>query len=234
MSSTESHVILITGCSTGLGRELALDPRLPREKGAKSLPLDVTSSVEKLTEFAASALAIYGHVDYLVNNAGFVQAGAIEENSMAEAVRQFNTNFFGLVNVTTAFLPSFRQRRSISVQAGDFPPSRHVHILNVLILARRIPYRGPSIRQCGPSGEADRGLSTHPQYDSVMSKLAGSEPGDPVKAAAKIIAFVTEPGRKLPLRFVVGNDAFDRLKAFYTQQLADMEEAKEWSTGTNF
>ncbi|KAJ6614766.1 hypothetical protein B0H10DRAFT_1950452 [Mycena sp. CBHHK59/15] len=48
----------------------------------------------------------------------------------------------------------------------------------------------------------------------LLSKAAGSELGDPTKAAARIIAFVTEPGRKLPLRFVVGDDAFDSLKGF--------------------
>lgn len=63
----------------------------------------------------------------------------------------------------------------------------------------------------------------------------GSEAGDPVKAAENILAFVTDPKRQqLPLRFAIGDDAFASLKAFYTQQLVDMEAAEHWSTGTNY
>lgn len=68
-----------------------------------------------------------------------------------------------------------------------------------------------------------------------MTNNTASQLGDPAKAAANIIAFVADPKRtQLPLRFVVGDDAFDSLKAFYTQQLADMEVAKPLSVGTNY
>lgn len=63
---------------------------------------------------------------------------------------------------------------------------------------------------------------------------AGTQRGDPTKAAAKIIDFVTEPGRELPLRLAVGDDAFENLKAFHLAQLADMETFKTWSVGTDF
>ncbi|KAJ7918896.1 hypothetical protein B0H13DRAFT_1606821, partial [Mycena leptocephala] len=111
---------LITACSTGLGRELALAAlasgfriiatarRVEKlddleNRGAKTLPLDVTWSIENLVAFA---------VDYLANNAGYAQGGAIEEVSPKEALEQFNTNFFGLVNTTNAFLPHFHSRRA--------------------------------------------------------------------------------------------------------------------------
>lgn len=54
---------------------------------------------------------ISGQVDYLINNAGFLQGGAIEENTPEENLAQFNTNFFGVINVTNAFLPHFRARK---------------------------------------------------------------------------------------------------------------------------
>jgi NAD(P)-dependent dehydrogenase (short-subunit alcohol dehydrogenase family) len=47
----------------------------------------------------------------LINNAGFLQGGAIEENTPEENLAQFNTNFFGVINVTNAFLPHFRTRK---------------------------------------------------------------------------------------------------------------------------
>jgi NAD(P)-dependent dehydrogenase (short-subunit alcohol dehydrogenase family) len=65
-----------------------------------------------------------GHVDFLVNNAGYLQGGAIEENTSEEVLLQFNTNVFGLLNTTNAFLPYFRARRAgtvvnISSQGGS-------------------------------------------------------------------------------------------------------------------
>lgn len=53
-----------------------------------------------------------GRIDYLVNNAGFLQSGAIEENSTADVLRQFDTNVFGIIKTTNAFLPHFRARRA--------------------------------------------------------------------------------------------------------------------------
>jgi hypothetical protein len=53
-----------------------------------------------------------------------------------------------------------------------------------------------------------------------VGKGAGSEPGDPAKAAAKILAFVA-------LQFVIGDDAFASLKVFYTQQLAERWRSSE-------
>jgi NAD(P)-dependent dehydrogenase (short-subunit alcohol dehydrogenase family) len=50
-------------------------------------------------------------VDYLVNNAGFLQGGAIEENTPEENIAQFNTHFFGVINLTSALLPHLRERK---------------------------------------------------------------------------------------------------------------------------
>ncbi|KAJ7825509.1 hypothetical protein B0H14DRAFT_2368937 [Mycena olivaceomarginata] len=113
--TNSSPVFLITGYSTGLGRELALAALSSgfrviatarhletlgdlEHRGARVLSLDVTSAAPDLATFAEKAIAVYGQVDYLVNNAGFAQSGAIEEVSPEEASAQFNTNGFGLVN----------------------------------------------------------------------------------------------------------------------------------------
>ncbi|KAJ7858383.1 hypothetical protein B0H14DRAFT_2187647, partial [Mycena olivaceomarginata] len=70
-----------------------------KEKGAEILELDVTSPSEN-SAFVVSAWAIYGQVDFLVNNAGFLQGGTIEENTPGDTMAQFNTNVFGLLNTT--------------------------------------------------------------------------------------------------------------------------------------
>lgn len=116
--------ILITGCSTGFGLEIARTflerdwnviatmrtPRedvLPRSERLRVLALDVTdaASIQKAAEAA-------GPIDALVNNAGVGLLSIFEGTSM-DAVRAiFETNTFGAMAVTQAFLPQFRERRA--------------------------------------------------------------------------------------------------------------------------
>ncbi|KAK0484438.1 hypothetical protein IW261DRAFT_1456503 [Armillaria novae-zelandiae] len=129
--STSQFVWLITGTSTGLGRDLAL-AALERgekviatararslhlladlkEKGAETLELDVTAPLDDLKKVADRAVGVYGRVDVLVNNAGYLLIGALEESTPQETFDQFNTNVFGALNVTRAFLPHMRARRT--------------------------------------------------------------------------------------------------------------------------
>jgi len=126
-----SRVWFITGCSTGFGRLLAeevlraggkvaatarkaeqiagLEQKYPQT--AKVLPLDVTDPAQ-IDSAVAAAIQHFGHIDVLVNNAGYGVAGAIEEVSEQEFRPMFETNLFGLVRVTRAVLPHLRQRRS--------------------------------------------------------------------------------------------------------------------------
>lgn len=127
-------VWLITGTSTGLGRDLALEALKRGEKviatgrsrsiaklddlkakGADVIELDVTSPLETLHEIAKKAVEIHGRIDVLVNNAGYILVGALEENTPQETFDQFNTNVFGALNVTRAFLPYMREKRTGTV-----------------------------------------------------------------------------------------------------------------------
>ncbi|KAF8075755.1 hypothetical protein FPV67DRAFT_1469077 [Lyophyllum atratum] len=127
-------VWLITGTSTGLGRDLTLAALKRGDKviatsrarslakledlkaqGADILELDVTSPLEDLKSIAEKANAIHGRIDVLVNNAGYILVGAIEENTPEESFDQFNTNVFGALNVSRAFLPYMRERKTGTV-----------------------------------------------------------------------------------------------------------------------
>jgi NAD(P)-dependent dehydrogenase (short-subunit alcohol dehydrogenase family) len=122
---------LITGCSTGLGRELARavlargwnaivtarDPATVAEVvsghpgSGLGLALDVTKQTQ-IDHVVQQAQARFGGIDVLVNNAGYGYRGAVEEASNAEIRALFDTNFFGLVAMTQAVLPGMRARRS--------------------------------------------------------------------------------------------------------------------------
>lgn len=149
MSTVKDPVWLITGCSTGFGRELA---RLVIERGWKAvvtardsarvadlaegaedrvlaLGLDVTKS-EQLREVVKSAEQHFGRIDVLVNNAGYGYQSSVEEADDARVRAQFDANVFGLFEMTRLVLPGMRARRrghfiNISSVAGfiGFPGS---------------------------------------------------------------------------------------------------------------
>jgi len=124
-------VWLITGCSTGFGRELAtLVLKLGYKAGVASrntddvkdiveaypetavaLKLDVTKP-EEIKAAVETVQQKFGTIDVLVNNAGIGYFGAIEESEEDEVRRMFEINFFGLANVTKAVLPILRAQRS--------------------------------------------------------------------------------------------------------------------------
>ncbi|KAK7051619.1 hypothetical protein VNI00_004598 [Paramarasmius palmivorus] len=83
-----------------------------KAKGADTLELDVTAPLEELQAIAKKAVAIHGRIDVVVNNAGYILVGAIEESTPEETYDQFNTNVFGALNVSRAFLPHMRERRT--------------------------------------------------------------------------------------------------------------------------
>lgn len=127
----KSKVWFITGCSTGFGRllsEAALkqgDQVLVTSRKlkdiedivekyptlAKSAHLDVTDKTS-IKEALKLAIKTFGRIDVLVNNAGFGFAGAFEEMSDQQIRKEFDTNFFGVLNVTRILLPILRKQGS--------------------------------------------------------------------------------------------------------------------------
>ena len=126
-----SLVILITGCSSGIGRATALEAaarghrvyataRSPEslrdleKQGLHTLALDVTDA-GSVRGAVASLLGETGSIDAVVNNAGYGQYGAVEDVTPEEWRRQFDVNLFGAVEVTRAVLPAMREKRSGTV-----------------------------------------------------------------------------------------------------------------------
>src|SRR5262245_1631382 len=124
-------VWFITGCSTGMGRDIAqealqrgyrvvLTARNPDTLAELHALFPERSLVARLdvTDAAQIAAAVrlaearFGQIDVLVNNAGYGYLTSLEEGDEAEVRAMFETNFWGLVAVTRAVLPQMRERRS--------------------------------------------------------------------------------------------------------------------------
>ena len=146
-----SKAVLITGCSSGIGRAtraaagaLGLDgvcdgaaPGVDRRAGARpaasTLALDVTDE-DSMRAAVQSVEQAEGAVGVLINNAGYSQSGAIETVPLEAVRRQFETNVFGLVRLTQLVLPKMRAQRwgkivNVGSMGGrlSFPGGGHYH-----------------------------------------------------------------------------------------------------------
>jgi NAD(P)-dependent dehydrogenase (short-subunit alcohol dehydrogenase family) len=128
MGIEKSRPVLITGCSTGIGRATA--ERLAddgwnvhatarraesiedlAERGIKTHALDVTKE-RSMTAAVKAVEKADGPIGALVNNAGYSQSGAIETIPMESVRRQFDTNVFGLIRMCQLVLPGMREAGS--------------------------------------------------------------------------------------------------------------------------
>jgi NADP-dependent 3-hydroxy acid dehydrogenase YdfG len=126
--SASSKVVLITGCSSGIGAETAghladrghtvyatarrietLEPL--KAKSCRTLALDVTDE-ESMRAAVAAVEDEHGAVGALVNNAGYSQSGALEMVPLDDIRRQFETNVFGLIRMCQLVLPGMRRAGS--------------------------------------------------------------------------------------------------------------------------
>ncbi len=124
-----ARTILITGSSSGIGKEtvkhfqangwnVAATMRTPeKDVDLKNLAnvelfrLDVTD-IPSINAAITAAIAKFGKIDAVVNNAGYGLVGAFEASSPEQIEKQFQTNVFGLMNVCREILPVFRQQKS--------------------------------------------------------------------------------------------------------------------------
>ena len=128
MKDPEKKVVLITGASSGMGKETAVTlarqghivygaaRRVDRmgdlvKAGGHAVALDVTDEA-KVREVVARILDEAGQIDVLINNAGFGLYGAVEDTSLDDARRQFDVNLFGVAAMTKAVLPAMRAEKS--------------------------------------------------------------------------------------------------------------------------
>jgi len=223
----ESKVALITGVSSGIGRETA---ELLADHGARVFGtvrdfrrahsiaqvelvlMDVTDD-RSVKEGVGSVLENAGKIDILVNNAGYSLAGGLEETSVDEARHLFDTNFFGVLRVTQAVLPSMRRNGygrvvNISSMLGLLPgPYRGIYAASKHALEGYTATLDHEVRAFGI-----RAVLVEPMY--TKTKIAKNEKS--VQAA--IPAYVDQKQRVTEIieqETANGDDPYDVAEVVY-------------------
>jgi NADP-dependent 3-hydroxy acid dehydrogenase YdfG len=279
VSSGKDRTWFITGASTGFGRVLAeevlkaggkvvatarnldkvkdFEAKYPQT--AKALALDVTDAGQ-VDSVVTQAIAKFGRVDVLVNNAGYGVAGAIEEVSAAEYMPMFETNVFGLQRVTRAFLPHLRKQRSGHIlnlsSIGGVVASPGMGYYNATkfaveglseALAAEVAPLGirVTIVEPGPFRTDFLGRSgvvaktRIADYDATAGNMRkyfaendGKQKGDPVRAVHAMIQVVESPNP--PLRLLLGASALQRLRSKLANWEKEIAEWEQVTTGADF
>jgi NAD(P)-dependent dehydrogenase (short-subunit alcohol dehydrogenase family) len=272
-------VWLITGCSTGFGRALAEavlkqgDYLLAtaREPGqlhaliedypetAKAVRLDVTLS-QDIQAAIGTAIATFGRIDVLVNNAGHGLIAALEEVSDVEIHQFFETNFFGALRLMRSVLPVMRQQGN-------------GHIVNLSSTAGLVGFGGSSL-YCGakfalegtsealakevkPFGikvtliepgafrtdfngrslaVAERSIDAYATMSDTalqwFKQMDGQQPGDPAKAAQAIIQAVESSHP--PMRLALGTDAMSLIQEKLEWVKTDLDDWQSVTVSTDY
>lgn len=277
--SHKGKVWFITGASTGFGRLLAEEvlkaggrviatARKPEQitdlvqrypGAARIFALDVTKPAQ-IEAVAKDAIAAFGRIDVLVNNAGYGIAAGIEEASEAEFLPVFETNVFGLMRVTRAFLPQFRKQRSghilnlssmaglagsagwgyynaskFAVEGFSEALAQEMAPLGVRVtIVEPGPFRTDFL---GRSGVVAKRMI--PDYAETVGKTreyfyanAGKQRGDPLRAVRAMmdVAESDDP----PLHLILGAMAYNRFKGKLEKWREEMAKYESVTLGADF
>ena len=246
--------IFITGASSGIGKATAKlfhskgwnviatmrtpekETELSQLENISLLPLDVTNP-DQINETVAQALSEHD-VDLVFNNAGYGLLGSLEAYTDEQIVQQINTNLLGVIRVTKAFIPHFREKKSglfiSTTSMGGFMGFP----LHSIYQATKFGIEGWSesmsfelglhqigIKTIAPGATVtnflDRSLEKglHPAYKDLEEKLLGSTDAmmsqaiPPEQVAEEVYEAATDG--KDQIRYLVGEDT----KAMYAQIL---------------
>lgn len=196
--------VLITGCSTGVGRAaarafsaagfqtFATGRSLPaledlREVGCEILPLDVAEEESRATAVAAIE-GRFGPIAVLVNNAGYPQYGPIEEVSLDAIRSQFETNVIGLIRLCQLVLPGMRR-------AGGG------RIINVSSVSSRVTSAGGGIYHASKYAVEAIADALRPEVRPFGVEVVNVLPG-PIATdfLRKLLASIPKPAPTAPMR----------------------------------
>lgn len=253
-----TKTIFITGASSGIGKATAKlfvakgwkviatmrkpenEKELNQLENVVLLPLDV-SNLTQIKDTTKKALAL-GKIDVVFNNAGYVLLGALEAMTDEQLVAQMDINFLGVVRVTQAFIPAFRQQQSgLFITTGSsaglmaFPVSSMYDASKWALegwsesLSYELNEFGIGIKTVEPglvaTEIAERTvIASHPSYEILLNKfLTVASSSNAITTAHHVAEIVFEAATdgKNTLRYVCGEDA----KSLYAHRLAAGDEA---------
>lgn len=273
-----SKVWFLTGCSRGLGRQLAKavleaghrlvatarkaedlrDLIAPYGERARAVSLDVTDS-SAARAAVAEAMAAFGRIDVVVNNAGYANVGPFEHVAEDDFRAQIETNFFGVVNVTRAVLPVLRAQRdghiiqvssiggrgaspglaayqSAKWAVGGFSEvlAKEVGPLGIRVTVvepggMRTDWAGASMRIDEVQGEYAQTVGTFTEH---VRGSADVMRGDPAKVARVIVQVASNP--QPPLRLLLGSDAVFLARVIAESRAREDAQWKAVSVSTDF
>lgn len=274
-----SPVWFITGCSTGFGREIAravlargwrlvatardaervADLAEGAEDRALALALDVTDRA-RIASAVDEAIARFGRIDVLVNNAGYGYQASVEEGLEDEIRAQFEANVFGLFALTRAVLPHMRAQGGGHIVnmssvagfigfagSGYYAASKHavegwsdslaaegepvgIRVTCVEPGPFRTDWAGRSLRQTPV--EIEEYQLTAGARLGLTAGYSGKQPGDPARAAETIIATIREP--RPPRHLLLGRFAYETVTRQMRERLADMERRRDAALAADF
>ncbi|MDR5821646.1 oxidoreductase [Caballeronia sp. LZ043] len=242
------HAVVATGRNTA-----AITERLGESPALLPVALDVTDEGQAEAAVEA-AIGRFGRIDVLVNNAGFGLLAAIEESSDADVRRMFDTNVFGLLNVTRAVLPVMRRQRAGHVMnmssvggyrsAAGFgvycstkfavegiTEALHAELQPLGVHATvvepgyfRTDFLDASSLTVGQEVIGDYD-ATSGQIRRLAVEMNHNQPGDPQKLAAALVTLADAPNP--PLRLALGTDT---LRAIAEKNAYVTAETAAWQT----
>ena len=221
------------------------------------LQMDLTN-YHSVREAADKAIAYFGALDVVVNNAGFAYVGSIEELSDQEFRTALDVNLFGAVNVIRAVMPTLRKQHSGHViniasaggyvavgNIGSYAASKYAMVGLTEAFAQEAAPLGvkatvllPGSFRTGFLEEGSLTYANNPikEYNSsktlhAMSERAGTQPGDPQKLVAELIklAHLENP----PVHLILGPDSYKLIMEKRAKDLEEFEAYEEISMSTN-
>ena len=238
------------------GRLADLVALAPDRVLATPLDVDAAGAAEAAVE---AAVARFGRIDVLVNNAGYGVVGALEETSDADLRALMNTNFFGAMAVTRAALPVLRAQKSgaivnISSLGGQlsfagfsaYSASKFALEGASEALAQEVAPFGIKVLIVEPgqfrtqlAGSGMRHMPAIEAYQPVVGAtrefahtMHNTQAGDPRKAAVAIAKALE--AQHTPLRLQLGGDSVDAVRAHAQALLTDLAAWEPVARGTDF
>jgi NAD(P)-dependent dehydrogenase (short-subunit alcohol dehydrogenase family) len=277
MSNQKDKVWFITGASKGFGLALtklllangnkvaatsrnkkSIEESIGKNPDLLALTVDITdnNAVKKAID---ETVKTFGRIDVVVNNAGYMLLGSLEEVSAEEYQQSASVNIYAFLNVIRNVMSYFRKQKSGHVfnfsssagyggdgYAGSYNSvksavigfsealAQEVQPFNVKVTIVSPGYFRTSFLEKGSFATAENKVDGYITSDLVglMNQMNGNQYGDPEKLVAALVNIAEEENP--PMHLLMGKDAYERAANYYQTRLSELDKWKAVSIATDF